>query len=252
MTQISFIDRGDGVRLACQFRAGTRPAGETATLVFLPGYMSDMEGTKAVALDAWAAEYGHAMLRFDYSGCGRSQGAFELGTLSRWRDDALAAIGHFVPEGPLLLIGSSMGGWLMLLTALALPGRVAGLVGIAAAPDFTEWGFSDDEKARLQREGLVAEPSPYSETPMITTLDFWQSGQANLLLESDIAIDAPVRLLHGHEDDDVPWPISLKLANELRSENVRTVIVKGGDHRLSRLEDLGLLLTTVGELLEPR
>lgn len=244
MIELQYMDRGDGVRIAYRHRKGNGP-----TIVFLPGYMSDMEGTKAVALDEWAGAHGHAMLRLDYSGCGASEGPFEDGTLDRWRDDVLRLLDALV-EGPVILVGSSMGGWLMLLVALARPERVKALIGIAAAPDFTNWGFSAEEKARIQSEGRIEEPSEYDEAPYVTTLRFWQSGERNLLLGGEIPLDMPVRLLHGHDDNDVPWPISPKLANTLRSADVRTVLVKGGDHRLSRPEDLGLLLMTVAELME--
>lgn len=160
-----FLARADGLRLAYRHRPGQGP-----TILFLPGYMSDMEGSKAIALDAWAGEQGRAMLRLDYAGCGASEGRFEDGTLASWRDDALALIDGLT-QGPLLLVGSSMGGWLALLIALARPDRIMGLVGIAAAPDFTEWGFTDADKALLATEGRIEEPTPYGDHPYVTTLD---------------------------------------------------------------------------------
>lgn len=244
MTSPCFLARPDGTRLAYAHRTGRGP-----TLVFLPGYMSDMEGGKALALDAWAAREGRAMLRLDYTGCGASEGAFADGTLDIWRDDVLHLI-DTVTTGALLLVGSSMGGWLMLLVALARPDRVAGLIGIAAAPDFTEWGFSGDEVAHLQRDGRIEEPSTYSDTPYLTTLAFWESGQAHRLLADEIAFDGPVRLLHGEADADVPWAVSLRLAAALRSGDVQTILVKGGDHRLSRDADIALLIATAERLLE--
>ncbi|EQB05340.1 alpha/beta hydrolase [Sphingobium quisquiliarum P25] len=218
-------------------------------IVFLPGYMSDMEGGKAVALDAWAAESGRAMLRLDYGGNGASEGRFEDGTLASWRDDALLLIDSLT-QGPVLLAGSSMGGWLALLIALARPERVAGLVGIAAAPDFTEWGFTDADKALLRTEGRIAEPTPYGDQPYVTTLAFWESGQALRLLEEEIAISCPVRLLQGQEDPDVPWEIALRIARQLRSSDVQTLLIKDGDHRLSRDADIALLIRTVASLLD--
>ena len=238
----SHLPRSDGVRLAYKLRAGRGP-----TIVFLPGYLSDMEGGKAVALDGWAAEAGRAMLRFDYSGCGASEGAFEDGTLDRWRDDALHLIDSLT-QGPLILVGSSMGGWLMLLVALARPERLAALVGIAAAPDFTDWGFTQEQKLELLSKGRIEEPSPYSDQPTVTTRAFWQSGEANRLLQSGIAIDCPVRLLHGQRDPDVPWHHSLHLAERLRSADVQTILIKDGDHRLSRDSDIARLIATVAEL----
>lgn len=238
--------RSDGLRLAFAHRSGAGP-----TIVFLPGYMSDMEGSKALALDAWAAGRGQAMLRLDYSGCGASEGAFEDGTLAVWCDDVLHLI-DTLTEGPLILVGSSMGGWLMLLVALARAERVAALVGIAAAPDFTHWGFSDAQKATLREEGRLEEPSGYSDQPYVTTRAFWESGEANRLLDAEIAIDAPARLLHGQADPDVPWNVALRLAEQLRSADVQVMLVKDGDHRLSREADIALLTATVERLLETR
>ena len=217
------------------------------TLVFLPGYASDMTGTKALALDAWATRTGRAFIRFDYRGCGTRGGRFEDFTLDDWLEDALAEID--ATEGPLVLIGSSMGGWLMLLAALARPERVAGLVGVAAAPDFTQWGFADAQKDALARDGRIEEPSPYG-TPLVTTHAFWQSGQRHLLLSEPIAIDVPVRLLHGQADADVPWRISIDLAARLRSLDVQVTLIKDGDHRLSRPHDIALLTATLDQLLD--
>ena len=232
-----------GLRLAAKRRSGRGPA-----IVFLPGYMSDMEGSKAVALDAWAEAEGRAMLRFDYGGCGASEGAFEEQSLADWRDDTLAAIDSV--GAPVLLVGSSMGGWLMLLAALAQPERVAGLVGIAAAPDFTGWGFTDGQKDIIRIEGRLAEPSPYGDQPYVTTRTFWDSGETLKLLGGEVPIGCPVRLLHGLQDPDVPWRISLQLLERLRSADVQMHLVKGGDHRLSRPGDISLLLATVSQLLE--
>jgi pimeloyl-ACP methyl ester carboxylesterase len=239
-----FLDRSGLPRLAYSHRTGAGP-----TLVFLPGYGSDMEGTKALTLDAWAQAQGRAMLRLDYRGCGASAGVFGEATLDDWRDDMLDAIDRLT-EGPLVLVGSSMGGWLMLLIALERRERVRGLIGIAAAPDFTEWGFDDDRRAALAEDGLLASHSPYYDEPLITTRAFWTSGQANRLLESEIAVDCPVRLLQGLEDQEVPPSIAFRLGRALRSADVQTILVKGGDHRLSRPQDLALLCATVGALIE--
>ena len=219
-------------------------------LIFLPGYASDMDGDKATALDAWAAAEGRAMLRFDYGGCGASGGEFEAQSLADWRDDVLAMIDQVV-EGPVVLVGSSMGGWLMLLAALARPERVVGLVGIAAAPDFTSWGFSEEQKMTILREGPArASPIPMATSRTVTTRAFWESGEALRLIHAPIAIDCPVRLLHGQADADVPWTWSLELARQLRSADVQTILVKDGDHRLSREPDLALLIATVETLME--
>ena len=240
----AFFARGDGLRLAYRHRPGTGP-----TIIFLPGYMSDMEGGKAVALDHWARDQGRAMLRLDYAGNGVSDGRFEDGTLASWRDDALLLIDSLT-DGPLVLVGSSMGGWLALLIALARPGRVAGLVGIAAAPDFTEWGFTQADKALLATEGRLLEPTPYGDDPYVTTLAFWESGQSLRLLEEEIAIDCPIRLLQGQADPDVPWQTALRIAERLRSSDVQMLLIKDGDHRLSRDLDIALLIRTVASLLD--
>jgi pimeloyl-ACP methyl ester carboxylesterase len=238
MASPEYRESAPGRRLAFRHRRGEGP-----TLVFLPGYMSDMDGSKATALHSWAEAEGRAMLRFDYSGCGLSEGAFEAQTLDGWRDDSLAMIDSV--EGPLVLVGSSMGGWLMLLCALARPERVAALVGIAAAPDFTDWGFDDVQKATILGEGRLKQPSPYGDAPYVTTRAFWESGEALKLLGREIAVDCPVRLLHGLADADVPWRISLALVECLSAPDVRTTLVKGGDHRLSRPGDIALLIDTV-------
>lgn len=240
----SWFTRPDGLRLAHHHRIGTGP-----TIIFLPGYMSDMGGSKAIALDRWAAKSGRAMLRLDYAGCGASEGRFDDGTLASWRDDALLLI-DALTQGPVLLVGSSMGGWLALLIALARPDRVAGLVGIAAAPDFTDWGFTDADKALLAIEGRIEEPTPYGDHPYVTTLGFWNSGQALRLLDGEIAIDCPVRLLQGQRDDDVPWQKALDIAAAVCSSDVQTLLIKDGDHRLSRDGDIALLIHTVASLLD--
>jgi pimeloyl-ACP methyl ester carboxylesterase len=222
--------------------------GAGPTVIFLPGYMSDMAGSKAAAVMADCAARGQACLLFDYAGCGESAGRFADQTLIDWRDDLLALIAATV-AGPVVLAGSSMGGWLMLLTALALPpGRVAGLVGIAAAPDFTDWGFTDAQKAIIHTEGALVEETPYSDQPYVTTRALWESGEANRVLDGPIALPCPVRLLHGQGDDDVPWEISLKLAGALAGDDVRVTLIKDGDHRLSRPQDIAVLLAAVEEV----
>jgi pimeloyl-ACP methyl ester carboxylesterase len=243
MTKPAFHAMPDGRRIAYRFARGDGPA-----VVFLPGYMSDMAGGKATAVFEAARAAGKACLLLDYSGCGMSSGAFAEGTLSRWREDVMALIEAHCP-GPVVLVGSSMGGWLMLLVVLALPPeRVAGLVGIAPAPDFTDWGFAAEDKSRLEAGETLLEENPYGPEPTPTHPGFWADGQAQRLLESRIALDCPVRLLHGQADRDVPWSISLRLAEALRSEAVQVTLVKDGDHRLSREADIALLLEAVGAL----
>ncbi len=240
------LDRGDGVELAWARLDGRGP-----TVLFLPGFNSDMTGDKATMLAGFCAERGQAMLRFDYSGHGASGGRFEDGTITRWRDDALAAIDRLV-TGPIAFVGSSMGGWMALLAALARPERVAGLVGIAAAPDFTEtlmWeAMTFEERRTLMRDGVLRVPSQYGE-PYPVTRALIEDGRAHLLLDAPIALACPVRLLHGQRDPDVPWELSLRIAEQVSSDDVQVILVKDGDHRLSRPEDLALLRRTLGPLL---
>ena len=216
-------------------------------MVFLPGYRSDMAGGKATALIDWAEAAGRACLLLDYSGCGESGGEFAQGTLGRWLEEATALVESQV-AGPVVLVGSSMGGWLALLLGRALGPRLAGLVGIAAAPDFTDWGYDTAQKERLAAGETVLEDNPYGPEPTPTHAGSWADGQARRVLGGEIAIDCPVRLLHGQDDADVPPEISLRLARALRSQDVQVVLVKGGDHRLSRDGDIALLLRTVAAL----
>ena len=243
MFDVKYHEMPGGGRIAYRHIRGTGP-----TLVFLPGYMSDMDGGKATALLDWAREQGRACLLLDYSGCGKSDGEFADGTLSKWRDEVLALIEATV-EGEVLVIGSSMGGWLMLLVGAALGERLAGMVGIAAAPDFTEWGYSDEQQAQMSAGDTVFEDNPYGPEPTPTHPGFFADGQAQRLLGTSIAIDAPVRLLHGQRDADVPWNVSQRLADALRSDAVQVTFVKDGDHRLSRPQDIALLLRTVDGLI---
>ncbi|HEY6441388.1 MAG TPA: alpha/beta hydrolase [Acetobacteraceae bacterium] len=240
------LDRGDGVELAW-----ARQDGKSPTVVFLTGFHSDMTGEKATALAAFCAERGQAMLRFDYSGHGTSSGRFEDGTISRWTDDALAMIDRQT-DGPLILVGSSMGGWIALLAALVRPGRVAALVGIAAAPDFTEalmWpAMTLEQRDTLERDGVVHRPSQYGEPTPITRA-LIEDGRARLVLTGRIQLDCPVRLLHGQNDPDVPWRMALRIAERVSSNDVQVILVKDGDHRLSRPQDLSLLCRTLAALL---
>ena len=183
---------------------------------------------------------------WNYSGCGQSSGDFADGTLSRWKDEVCAIVAARV-EGPVILVGSSMGGWLMLLVAEAIGGQLAGMIGIAAAPDFTEWGFSPEHKAMFEAGETVFEDNPYGPEPTPTHAAFWQDGERVKLLGGEIAIPAPVHLLHGQRDADVPWELSVRLASALRSDAVKVTLVKDGDHRLSRPQDIALLLRTVAQ-----
>jgi pimeloyl-ACP methyl ester carboxylesterase len=246
MAGIGRLDRGDGVELAWAKLDGRGP-----TVVFLAGFRSDMTGDKATALAAFCAQDGRAMLRFDYSGHGASGGRFEDGTIGVWTEDALAAIDHLT-DGPLVLVGSSMGGWMALLCALARRDRVAALVGIAAAPDFTDTlmaqALSFKQRTRLMQDGVIHLPSQYGDPTPITRA-LIEEGRNHLLLSAPIALDCPVRLLHGQADPDVPWEMALRIAAHVTSTDVHVTVVKDGDHRLSRPQDLALLCRTVGALL---
>jgi len=215
--------------IAYRLRPGNVPA-----ILFLPGYASDMEGAKALALDAFAAERGLSMLRFDYSGTGSSAGRFEEGTLALWLEEALAVLDQLT-NGEVIVVGSSMGGWIALHLALLRPDRVRAFVGIAAAPDFTNWGFPDGDAAVAN--GIAR--------------GFWESGQQLLLLDHPIAIECPVRLLHGELDPDVPLEIAFRLMRALRSSDVQLNVLKGGGHRLSEPHEIRAILDTVAALLEP-
>ncbi|HJR82493.1 MAG TPA: alpha/beta hydrolase [Sphingomicrobium sp.] len=241
---LSFLDPGDGPRLAFRIRDGEEP-----TLLFLPGYASDMEGAKALALDAFAGRLGLSMLRFDYSGTGSSEGEFEEGTLARWIDEATLMLDELA-RGPVIAIGSSMGGWIALHLALRRPERIAALVGIAAAPDFTEWGFPDRLKERLAAGETLRREFPDGGA-QVTSGCFWRSGQAMRLLDSEIAIDCPVRLIHGDRDEDVPLDIAIRLKDRLRSADVQVKVVKCGGHRLSEPHEIEAILRTVAALVEP-
>lgn len=236
----------DGTAIAYRRSPGHGPG-----LVFLGGFRSDMGGAKAVALEQWARARGRACLRFDYHGHGLSGGAWEAGSIGRWRDDALAVLDQLT-DGPQILVGSSMGGWIALLVALARPQRVAGLVGIAAAPDFTERmirpRLGPAEHAALAQAGSFIAPSAYDPAGYPITAHLLAEARAHLLLPGPVAVTCPARLLHGQRDPDIPWQTSLELAAALTAEDVRVTLIKDGDHRLSRPSDLALMLALVEEL----
>ncbi|WP_158920798.1 carboxylesterase [Acidisphaera sp. S103] len=240
------LDRGNGTDLAWISQAGTSP-----TIVFLPGFRSDMTGDKATALASFCAERGIGLLRFDYSGHGASTGDFLDGTIGAWAADALAAI-DTLTTGRLILVGSSMGGWIALLTAIARPGRIAALVGIAAAPDFTQrlmWeSMTPAERTTLQRDGVLYVPSQYGD-PTPITRRLIEDGAHHHVLTGRIPIHCPVRLLHGQADPDVPWELALRIAEQVETPDARVILVKDGDHRLSRPTDLRLLTQTIAALL---
>jgi len=233
--------------------AWARLSGEQPGVVFLPGFRSDMQGSKAAALHAHCSASGRALLRFDYSGHGESAGRFEDGTIGQWANDAIALF-DALTEGPQILVGSSMGGWIALLLARARPERIVGLVGIAPAPDFTEklmWpAFDTAQRATILRDGVLHLPSQYGD-PTPVTRALIEDGRDHNLLDAPIPLRCPVRILHGMRDPDVPWRHSLRLVEALEGEDVRLHLIKDGDHRLSRPEDLRLLSETVDALLSP-
>jgi pimeloyl-ACP methyl ester carboxylesterase len=247
-TQPDFLKLADGVNLAYHRSPGARPG-----VVFLGGFTSDMTGIKAATLERWCLGRGQAFVRFDYSGHGASSGRFADGTIGRWAEEAIAVLDRLT-EGPQILVGSSMGAWLMLLTALARPERIAGLLGLACAADFTKyllWDRLDDRlRERLRRERVISLPSPYGE-PYVIALNLIEEAERHLLLDRpELPIHGPVRLIHGMGDLDVPWRISIEVAAKLASPDVRVILVKDGEHTLSRETDLLLLTRMLGELLE--
>ena len=239
----------DGDFLAYDAWPGTYPG---PGVVFLHGLASDRSGTKAEALADHCRSKGYGFVRFDMYGHGRSSGRFEDGGPSRWRDDTVSVLDRLT-AGPQILVGSSMGGWVMLLAALARPARVAALVGIAPAPDFTEdlmWAqFTPSQRKAIASPGFIDLPSEYEQPPMRIGRHLVEDGRANGLLAAPIALTCPVRLLHGQQDTSVPWQRSLTLAERLTSQDVRTILVKDGDHRLSRPQDLRLLCDTLDDLM---
>ena len=216
--------------------------------MFLPGFRSDMNGIKATALAGHCRSRDHAFLRFDYFGHGASSGDFRAGTIGRWLEDALAVIDRLT-EGPQILVGSSMGGWIALLAALARPGRVKALIGIAPAPDFTEdliWArLSEAQRRELLERGELAAASAYEADPIPITLRLVEEGRRHLLLRGPIRLSCPVRLLHGMEDPDVPYQTSLRLVERLTGTEAVVELIEDGDHRLSRPQDLTRLFAAV-------
>lgn len=226
------------------------PAPGHPTFVWLSGFKSDMSGGKAQAVFAWAQSNGHGALLFDYSGHGESSDRFEDGTISHWREDTLAAI-DAQTEGPLVLVGSSMGGWMALLSALARPERVKALVLVAPAPDFTEkliWPeFTPEQQAEILQKGFTLRPSDYGEPYQITKA-LIEDGRTWSILDAPIEFNGPVHILQGMQDPDVPWPHALELTERLTSLNVVLTLIKDGDHRLSRNEDIARLLAICGDV----
>jgi pimeloyl-ACP methyl ester carboxylesterase len=250
----AFIAVGEangGRRIAVRARAGGAPA-----LFWLGGFNSDMRGTKALALDAWAAEHDRACVRFDYSGHGESGGALVDGTVGRWLEESVAVFERFC-KGPQIVIGSSMGGWIALLLAREIAKRpgigasLAGLVLIAPAPDFTEalmWnGFSPEVKQEIEKSGVWLRPSQYGD-PYPITRALIEEGRNHLLLGSAIEVGCPVRILQGAQDPDVPWRHAFALAHRLPADDVVLTVIQDGDHRLSRPQDIARIIAAVAEI----
>jgi pimeloyl-ACP methyl ester carboxylesterase len=245
-TDLAYFDPGDGRRIAYRYRA---PKDGAPTVLFLPGYASDMEGTKAEAIDIFCATRGIGCLRFDYSGTGSSGGEFADGTLTRWLEEVVAAI-DLLSEGPLVIAGSSMGGWLALHAAMKRKDRVKGVLGIAAAPDFTDWGYSKEEQEALIRDGKLERANPYGPEPSVTWRGFWESGSAHRLLYNPIDLIIPLRLVHGELDEEVPMGVPIKLMADLRSSDVQLRLVKGAGHRLSEPHEIHAILVELHGLVE--
>lgn len=244
--EAGFLDRGDGQQLAWR-----RVAGRGPTVVWLGGFMSDMAGTKAQALADWALARGRAFLRFDYLGHGESSGDFREGTITRWRADSLAAIAALT-EGPLVLVGSSMGGWISCLVAAEIPQRLHAMVLIAPAADFTETlmkpGLPPEAHEALARDGEWIRPSAYEPTGYPITKGLLEDGARWTILGAPVPVDVPVRILQGREDPDVPWLHALELANAIRGDDVVFTLIKDGDHRLSRPQDIERLIAAIDEV----
>ena len=252
MATPEFLLTLQGRRIAYHLTPGTG-ADAGPGVVFLGGFRSDMTGTKAVFLEDWARRTDRAFLRLDYSGHGQSSGDFLEGAIGDWFEDAQAAL-DALTKGPQILVGSSMGGWIALLLARAIPERLAGLVGIAAAPDFTEdsmWaGFSDARKAEMAATGQVVLPSEYSDAPYIITRRLVDEGRRRLVLRSPLHLPFPVRLLQGTADVDVPPSVALRLLDHATGPDIRLTLVKGADHRFSTPACLAMIAAAVGDVLE--
>lgn len=240
------LQREDGASIAYEHSPGKGPG-----VVFLCGFKSDMTGDKALALEGFCRRRGQAYLRFDYTGHGASSGAFTDGTIGAWTADAVFVLDRLT-EGRQILVGSSMGGGLMVLVALARPERIAGLLGISSAPDFTEeliWnGLEAEMRERLHADGVIHQVTDYGEEPTPITRALIEDGRRHLVLDKPIGLTCPVRLLHGMADTDVPWRLSVKLARKLAAADVVVTLIKDAEHRLSRAGDIERILEAVAEL----
>ncbi len=246
MTAPQFLTTPAARKIAYHRTAGAGPG-----VMFLGGFRSDMTGAKAMFLQDWAQAQGRAFVRFDYSGHGASEGAFTDGSIGDWAQDARAVL-DTLTEGPQLLVGSSMGGWIALMLALAVPGRVAGLVGVAAAPDFTEesmWAnATPEQQATLMEQGQIDVPSDYSDDPYVITRRLIKDGRNHLVLRTPLHLPMPVRLLQGTADRDVPPAVAMRLIDHASGPDIRLTLVKGADHRFSTPECLALISEAIAEV----
>ncbi len=244
--QHSFLESDNNNRIAYILNDGKAPF-----VIFFGGFKSDMTGTKAVALEKYCKEQGQGFIRFDYSGHGQSSGLFKEGTIGTWKNDALAIIDNLGADKN-IFVGSSMGAWIAMLCALERPKKIHGLVGVASAPDFTEkliWEkLNDAQKAELHKNGVYYAPSCYGEEPYPIMMTLIKSARNHLLLDKEIEIDVPVRLLHGTDDEDVPWQVSAQIMEKITSKNAMLTLIKGGNHRLSEPSQLNMLCEAVKTL----
>lgn len=242
---VEYLDTSVGHRLAYHKTDGDGPG-----IVFLGGFMSDMSGTKAVFLEDWAKKQGRAFLRFDYTGHGQSSGRFEDGCIGDWTEDALEALSKLT-SGPQILVGSSMGGWIALLLARSVPKRVHALIGIAAAPDFTEdsmWpGLSDAQRAEILEQGQTSVPNAYDDTPYILTRRLFEDGKMQLVLRTELNLPSPVRLMQGTDDEAVETSVPLRLLGHATCPDMRLTLVKDADHRFSTPDCLAMITSAIAE-----
>lgn len=242
-----YVTRLPGIKLAYEFLEGDGPV-----IVFCPGYASDMAGSKALALESWCREQGKPMLRFDYAGHGASDGVFTENGIGDWAADAAFILNHVAAMRDVILVGSSMGGWISLLMGPRLEARLKAMVLIAPAPDFTEAlrqrELTPDQRATFEATGIIYQPSEYG-PPLPFSRALIERSAMHLVMNAPIQISCPVRILHGMKDEAVPWQLSLNLVENLTSQDVRLIYVKNGDHRLSEPQDLTLLTQTLETLL---
>jgi pimeloyl-ACP methyl ester carboxylesterase len=249
-SQPSFLELKDSNRLAYFHTTGNI---KVPAILFLGGFMSDMNGTKAIALEQFCKAKGYSYMRFDYFGHGQSTGTFTQGTIGTWKNNVLTMIDHLGNQ-PVIIVGSSMGAWLMFLAAQERKQKIAALIGIASAPDFTEnliWDLmNEDERQQLLENGLFEQHSPYNQNPYPISKTLIEEGRNHLILPSDIAISCPVRLLHGMKDDDVPYNLSISLVQKIQSQDVQLQLIKDSDHRMSSDSDIRLITHVIKNCVE--